>query len=149
VYKQKLTDPKTTDKDLKRYYKKMFVFLLFIGLPPFLIFMFIGKELFSYVFGSEWRIAGEYAVILAPMFYLRFIASPLSYFLYLKEKQEVNIVAHIALVSSSLLAFYFCKSVPEILATISIIFSLIYLWYIVYSSYLAGIFIFEGRNNGN
>lgn len=133
VYKQKLTDPKTTDDDLKRYYKKMFVFLFSIGLPPLVLFMFIGEELFSFIFGSEWQVAGEYAIILAPMFYIRFIASPLSYFLYLKEKQEINILGNFTFLICSLASVIFFKSAEDVVIFISVTFSLIYIAYIIYS----------------
>ncbi len=133
VYKQKLTDPKTTENDLKRYYKKMFVFLFSIGLPPLVLFMFIGEELFSFIFGSEWQVAGEYAIILAPMFYIRFIASPLSYFLYLKEKQEINVLGNFTFLICSLASVIFFKSAEDVVIFISVTFSLTYIAYIIYS----------------
>lgn len=140
VYKQKLTDPKTTDDDLKRYYKKMFFFLFSIGIPPLVMFMFIGEELFSFVFGSEWQVAGEYAIILAPMFYIRFIASPLSYFLYLKEKQEANIVMQTLFIATSVYAITYIDSISTIICFISFAFSIVYMLYIIYSARLAKIF---------
>uniref|UniRef100_UPI004057BAE9 lipopolysaccharide biosynthesis protein n=1 Tax=Candidatus Electronema sp. TaxID=2698783 RepID=UPI004057BAE9 len=140
VYKQKLTDPKTTDDDLKRYYKKMFVFLLSIGLPPLVLFMLIGEELFSFAFGSEWQVAGEYAIILSPMFYIRFIASPLSYFLYLKEKQEIDMIGQTLFVLSSILSLLFTATIKESIIMIGYLFSAIYLIYILYSAKLAGLF---------
>lgn len=133
VYKQKLTDPTTTDNDLKRYYKKMFLFLFSIGLPPFVIFMFFGKDLFSIIFGDEWKIAGEYAVILAPMFFIRFIASPLSYFLYLKEKQEINIVGSLLFLICAVASIAYSNSAKETITIVSLTFSLIYGSYIIYS----------------
>jgi O-antigen/teichoic acid export membrane protein len=133
VYKQKLTDPNTTRDDLKRYYKKMFSFLFSVGLPPFVLFMFIGEDLFSIIFGGKWKIAGEYAVILAPMFFIRFIASPLSYFLYLKEKQEINIVGNLLFLISAIAAIIYSNSAKETVTMISITFSIIYGLYIIYS----------------
>lgn len=133
VYKQKLTDPKTTDDDLKRYYNKMFFFLFSIGLLPFILFMFTGKELFVFVFGKEWQVAGEYAVILAPMFFIRFIASPLSYFLYLKEKQEINIIGNFLFLICAIISIIISNSSREVVIFISTTFSLIYTMYIIYS----------------
>jgi len=139
VYKQKLTDPKTTKDDLKRYYKKMFVFLFSIGLPLLVVFMLIGEELFSLAFGSEWRIAGEYAIILAPMFFIRFIASPLSYFLYLKEKPEIDMLGNVAFFISGLSSIIFSNSIKDAVLYISISFSFLYITYILYSAKLAGV----------
>ena len=139
VYKQKLTDPKTTDDDLKRYYKKMFVFLFSTGLPLLVVFMLIGKTLFSLVFGSEWRVAGEYAIILAPMFFIRFIASPLSYFLYLKEKQDIDMLGNVVFFIVGLSSIIFSNSIKDAVLYMSISFSLLYIAYILYSAKLAGL----------
>jgi O-antigen/teichoic acid export membrane protein len=140
VYKQKLTDTETTDQDLKKYFKKMFIMLSCSGLPFLIIFMFLGESLFAIIFGPEWQVAGEYAIILAPMFYIRFIASPLSYFLYLKEKQQIDLRAQLALVISVLASLLCTNEIRYTLITISILFSAVYLFYIFYSAKLAGIF---------
>lgn len=140
VYKQKLTDTETTDQDLKKYFKKMFILLSCAGFPCLIIFMLLGERLFAIVFGPEWQIAGEYAIILAPMFYIRFVASPLSYFLYLKEKQQIDLRAQLALVISVLASLLCTDEIRYTLISISILFSAVYLFYIFYSAKLAGIF---------
>ena len=53
-------------------------------LPLFAVFIVIvvsafGPAFFGLVFGPDWRVAGEYASIVAPAFAIRFVVSPLSY----------------------------------------------------------------------
>ena len=53
------------------------VLILIASMPASLLFLF-GPELFAFVFGTDWRIAGEFAQILAPALIIRFTASTLS-----------------------------------------------------------------------
>lgn len=139
VYKQKLASKNVTDTEFKILYKKMFLFCFLLGIVPFAILTYSAVDLFIFVFGKEWKEAGEYASILAPMFFIRFIANPLSYFIYIKDKQEFNIIAHSLLLVFSLLAFYFSNSAFDMVMIISVSFSLIYLLYIFYTAKLVNI----------
>ncbi len=60
--------------------------MVVIGLPPMLLLILFGRELFAFVFGEEWREAGLYASILAPMAFLRLVSAPLSGVLFIKER---------------------------------------------------------------
>lgn len=133
VYKQKLSDPNTDNAKLEIYYSNMFAFLFTTGLFPLIGFLIYGERLVVIVFGDKWESAGEFAVILAPMFYIRYIASPLSYFVYLKDKQGLNVVGNAALLISSLASILFCESDKSAVLSISILFSFIYLFYIACS----------------
>ena len=52
--------------------------LIIIAFPAFLLLFIVVEELFAFVFGEEWRIAGEYAKIIIPYFFISFISSTLS-----------------------------------------------------------------------
>ena len=52
--------------------------LLLIGFPSFFILFFIVEDLFAFIFSEEWRVAGEYAQIVVPMFFIRFVVASLS-----------------------------------------------------------------------
>jgi len=54
--------------------KKLTVVAAVIFIP----FMIFGDDIFGFVFGEKWRIAGEYLLILAPALFVRFVVSPLS-----------------------------------------------------------------------
>lgn len=60
-----------------------------VSLPGFTILYFIAEELFAFVFGEEWRIAGKYAAILCPWFAVRFVAASLSIATNVFEKQKI------------------------------------------------------------
>ncbi|MCB1856789.1 MAG: lipopolysaccharide biosynthesis protein [Gammaproteobacteria bacterium] len=78
-------------------YMKTFKALTALALLPFLLLFIFAPLLFEFVFGSEWRAAGDYTRLLITLFFLRFIASPLSYVLYIAEKQLHDLVWQIGL----------------------------------------------------
>jgi len=52
--------------------------LVLLGLPIFVVLFFVIEDLFAFVFGEEWRLAGSYAKVVVPMFFIRFVVSSLS-----------------------------------------------------------------------
>ena len=52
--------------------------MLLIGFPAFFLLFFIVEDLFVIVFGEEWKLAGIYAQIVIPMFFMRFVVATLS-----------------------------------------------------------------------
>lgn len=85
-------------EDLNKYnscriiYKKIFLLLFIIGIIPIIIILIWGQVIFSFVFGEEWREAGLYAQILAPLALLRLISSPLSYLFIIRERLELDLL---------------------------------------------------------
>jgi len=69
------------------------------------LFMMISEPLFSKGYGENWRMAGTICAWLTPMFAMRFIASPLSYTMYLAEKQKYDLAWQAALLLFTLGAF--------------------------------------------
>ena len=63
-----------------------------IATPPFLLLLFFAPSLFALVFGEKWRVAGEYARLMCPMFYLRFISNPLSLVAIIAQKNRFEFV---------------------------------------------------------
>lgn len=61
--------------------------LAVLGVIPLFLFIAFAPALFSFAFGAQWRVSGEYARILALMHYSAFISSPLTPTLNLLEQQ--------------------------------------------------------------
>jgi O-antigen/teichoic acid export membrane protein len=78
-------------------YVKTLKSLVLISIPFFLVLFFAAPAIFSFVFGSSWKIAGEYTRILSLMFFLRFTAGPLSYMFYIAEKQNYDLLWQVIL----------------------------------------------------
>src|SRR5690606_33346643 len=71
--------------------------LLILSVVPSILFFFIAPDLFALVFGENWREAGVFAQILTPVFFLRFVTSPLSAMFMIAEKQKLDLLWQIGL----------------------------------------------------
>jgi O-antigen/teichoic acid export membrane protein len=100
--------------------------LLLISTIPFVIFFIFAPGLFEVVFGAPWREAGDYARILVPMFFLQFVASPLSAMYIVRERQKSYLLVQVMLAICVILSF-FMESIEGAIMIISISFSLVYI----------------------
>jgi O-antigen/teichoic acid export membrane protein len=76
-----------------------------IGGIVFLPILLLGPYFFSFVFGDKWWDAGVIAQIIAPWFFLRFIASPLANLAMIMKKQKQFL--YITMAMNILLPFIF------------------------------------------
>ncbi|NEP55951.1 MAG: oligosaccharide flippase family protein [Symploca sp. SIO2G7] len=70
-----------------------------IAMPPTLVLAIVGPDLFVWVFGPEWREAGVFARLMAPMLYFQFILSPISTLFSVLEKQKQGMFVHVIMVT--------------------------------------------------
>lgn len=72
--------------------------VLALGSMVFCGLMAVSSEtLFVLAFGETWRDAGTFAIWLLPLFAMRFMASPLSYMVYIADKQHIDLIWQIML----------------------------------------------------
>jgi O-antigen/teichoic acid export membrane protein len=118
----------------KVIFLKTFRRLVLLGLLPFIVLFYLAPSLFEFVFGLEWRIAGDYSRILMPLYFLKFVISPLSLTLYLANRQLSDLAWQICLMVITFAAFYYSNDLINSLIFYSIGYSLLYLIYL-YMSY--------------
>lgn len=111
-------------------YRYTFKALSMLGAGPALVLLLFSPALFGHVFGASWRPAGELAQILAPLCFLNFIASPLSYVFFVTGKQQVDLVWQIALFITTLGAFLLPGSLHDNVLWYAIGYSVLYLVYL-------------------
>lgn len=85
--------------------------LLLIAVPTFVILYFVVEDLFAFVFGEQWRLAGQYAKIMLPLFFIRFVTSPISNTNNIFEKQKIALTWQLSLLVATLIVFYISKTV--------------------------------------
>ncbi|MEX0822415.1 MAG: lipopolysaccharide biosynthesis protein [Rhodothermales bacterium] len=66
--------------------------LVMLGIFPTIVLVLAGPQLFEFVFGGEWRIAGTYEQYLAPWFFLSGVASPLTRLFDVLEQQRTELL---------------------------------------------------------
>lgn len=106
VFRQKATQTFHEIGNCKQLFLKTLRSLFTISIVPFLVLIFFGPVLFAFVFGEEWREAGEFARIMGIMFMFKFITSPLSYLYFIVGKQREDFILHVYLLFSTIAAFY-------------------------------------------
>lgn len=68
------------------------VLLLQLGIAPALIVGVSGPDLFEWVFGAEWAIAGTYSQWLLPWLFLTFVTSPLTTLVFVLDRQGTELL---------------------------------------------------------
>lgn len=96
-------------------------------------FLLAGEQLFVLAFGETWRGAGTMAIWLLPLFALRFVASPLSYMVYIAGKQHIDLLWQVALLTSTVVTLYAGSSLVATLIGYSAAYSLLYVVYLFMS----------------
>lgn len=78
VYFQKIAAKKNSGESIYEITLLTMRNLFLISIIPFSILYFFGENLFSFVFGIEWSLAGKYSEIMAPWLMINLIVSPVS-----------------------------------------------------------------------
>jgi O-antigen/teichoic acid export membrane protein len=94
--------------------------LAHVTMPPMVLLIFKGPELFGLVFGSKWTEAGVYAQWMAPWIYFMCVSSPLSTILTVLEKQKVTLAFQLLLFLLRILAIAVGVQSGDMLVTVKI-----------------------------
>ncbi len=105
VFKEQGAREKREKSEFSSVYLTTLGLLAVVGLVPALAIATIGETLFAMFFGEVWKASGSYASALALMFYLRFVASPLSYSFVIAERQGQDFFWQLGLLLVTLLVF--------------------------------------------
>lgn len=107
--------------------------LVQIGLPPAILLIVVGPDLFELLFGPNWRVAGNFAQWLAVGAFAGFVVSPLSMVFAILEKQDVGLLLQGFLFGARLIAILTGAWLSDLLLTVAL-FSIASL--LGYSAYL-------------
>lgn len=117
VYCQRASVEFTKFQHCLTSYRSTFWLLLLTSLPVFLVLLAAGPQLFTFVFGAEWELAGLFAQVQSPLLLLGLIASPLSVTFHIAQKQKHELSWQIGLlVAVSICTFAGCLSTQPLLA---------------------------------
>ncbi len=134
VFKRQSVHDFQTLGNCRDVYRYTFKALVLLAVGPSLILFQFSPELFAFVFGEAWRPAGAIARVLAPLYFLNFIASPLSYVFFVAGKQKIELVWQLALFLMTITVFLAPGTLHQSVQWYAIGYSLLYLVYL-YMSY--------------
>ncbi|UJW76407.1 lipopolysaccharide biosynthesis protein [Rhizobium sp. SL42] len=101
-------------------------------------FYLVGVELFVFAFGPEWAEAGRVALILLPLFAMRFVSSPLSYTFFIAEKQPIDLVWQVCLFVITVVTLTTFATYRNTLAAYAVGYGLMYVVYLYLSFRFSG-----------
>ncbi|MDE3840218.1 hypothetical protein C0966_12790 [Bacillus methanolicus] len=78
VFFQKISEAYNQNKPLRPIILKTAKYLSLVSIFTLILLLFCGPQLFAFVFGEKWFIAGEFARILGFSYVIKFVVSPLS-----------------------------------------------------------------------
>ncbi|WP_330115217.1 oligosaccharide flippase family protein [Pseudomonas sp. JS3066] len=121
----------------RHIFLQTFKVLAALAVLPFVVLWFTSEWLFTILFGAEWAEAGHYAAILVPFFYCRFVVSPLSYTLYIAQKQKLDLIWQSCLLVISYVTFSYSNSAVAALSIYAMAYAAMYVIYFFLSYYCA------------
>lgn len=133
VFKRQSVHEYQTIGNCKAAFQSTFKALVLLGAGPALFIFIFAPEVCAWVFGKPWREAGEFARILAPLFFLNFVVSPLSYVFFVAGKQKVELMWQVALFITTITVFVAPLSLREVLLNYTISYSVLYVIYLLLS----------------
>ena len=148
AYFQRAAQERNQTGSAKNAFIQSAKYLSLIAVPVFFALFFFGEELFAFVFGESWRIAGSYAKILSFLVAVRLVAAPLSVTMSTFEKQKTSLVLTliqlVLMVGVFVLSNIFSFEMTEFLVLYTALMASYYLLMLVVCFNIA----VKGRKNG-
>lgn len=88
VFYQVASEKYANGEDIVKLVSKTLKHFTLLAVPVFSIIMIFGPEIFAFVFGENWREAGEYAQILSPWLFMNFLISSVSHVPLIVNRQK-------------------------------------------------------------
>jgi O-antigen/teichoic acid export membrane protein len=115
-------------------YLHAFRILLTVAITSTVAIVFLAKPLFDLFFDPKWLGAAAICVWLLPRFAGGFVASPLSYMVYIVGKQQLDLIWQLALAFVTLLVLLFLDPMQSALIVYASCYGILYMVYL-YMSY--------------
>jgi O-antigen/teichoic acid export membrane protein len=108
--------------------------LFLVGLVPAAVLGIFGQELFGFVFGSQWTVAGELAGAMAPWFLAQFCVFPVSTVVFVFRGQRMKLAYDLVALILSVATYGMAKllhySLLQTVLQLSLVNVIVYLWYL-------------------
>ena len=88
--------------------KRIMVRLFCFSIIPFIILFFWGSEIFSFILGDQWEMAGTFAGLLGIQVIVRLIASTISPLIWIYNEQKFQLIFTICTLALNITLIYGC-----------------------------------------
>ena len=131
VFYKQAVDEKNKSGNCEITFKNTFKKLLIISIPIFVIMFLIVQPIFSIIFGNNWKTSGLYAMILTPMFAIRFISSVLSIITSIYQKLKLELLINFLLVTFPVILIFQKFEFKLFLIIYSLVLSIMYFLFLI------------------
>lgn len=94
---------------VRSYVLRMAALLAAVMVPFVILIGFFGEDLFSIIFGNEWREAGDFAAILSVAVGVRFVVSPLSSVMAIEHNVRLGVLWQVLYFLTISTTLYLCR----------------------------------------
>ncbi len=119
VFYQKASEEKNLTGGVQIIVQEVHTRLIAVGIFPLILFTILSEDLFTFVFGADWAIAGTYARILAPWLFAVFIVSPISSLFDVLEKQRAYLFFEAVILCAWAIIFFIGGSTRNPILTLA------------------------------
>ncbi|MFA5275454.1 MAG: oligosaccharide flippase family protein [Candidatus Omnitrophota bacterium] len=106
VFKQRISAEYARVGTIWTLYLKTIKSLHFVVVPFLAVLLLFAPQLFVFIFGKEWVIAGRFAQYLSVYYSLRFYSSATSFVFILQKKQVYNLCIQISMLIAVMISLY-------------------------------------------
>jgi O-antigen/teichoic acid export membrane protein len=132
VFYQKAAEMHANQQNYVPLIKSTVKKLSLIALPIFLTILFFGPQLFDFILGEKWRVAGVYAVYLTPWLFLSFVVAPVQQIGIIVNRQGgiflFSLLGNTIILGSILLGGFVFKNILHGFLLLSILQIGYYIW---------------------
>ena len=136
VFKNTVQEDFLKKGSCRAIYIKTALSLIAIGIIPTLIIIYFATDFFIFFFGNDWSEAGTYTKILAPLIFIRFVSSPISYILIFRQKLFIVLILQLLFLILNIVSLYYAsvyKSVEFAIWSLTISGIIFYFLQIIFS----------------
>lgn len=137
VYSRSVSENQKTGKDIHRFTKSILKKLTLAAIVPFTILLIFAPPIFEFIFGPDWRVAGFYSQLLAPLLFFVFIVYPVTYIPILlgyQRKAFILDVLYLVLRTLALFTGYYIGNSTVAIAAfcgVGVLFQIYYLFWLL------------------
>jgi O-antigen/teichoic acid export membrane protein len=110
VFKQRAAAELAVKQECETLFWKTARALAMVAVPASAALIGLGPWMFATIFGEEWRLAGEFARIMALSFGIGFVVSPLSALIHIGRRPELDLILQGGLIVAGTAALLFGRA---------------------------------------
>lgn len=138
---KKVSDLLHSKSNTIKYFFKISIILFSIIIIPGFILIIFGPEIFIFIFGKNWQIAGEFAAIVMPAAIVMFVVSPISSVMTAVNKLDLYFIWSFSYFLACLIFFIFFSHDLEVKEVLKYLTNLIIIFYTLYYFLLIYVFV--------